>query len=125
MWSCFCQNLGVLDAEELSTMITGTDEAAKNSLARIEEDITGSTESISSFQSDNLTLDSHEDDLFVDIRASIQRSSKRPPSFMNSISKMPDEKVLNEAVSCEYAETGSVHFVSYALRIVSSVFFYA
>ncbi|KAL0344608.1 UNVERIFIED_CONTAM: hypothetical protein Sradi_4292100 [Sesamum radiatum] len=46
----------------------------------------GSTESISTFQSDNLTLETLEDDLFVDIRASIQRSSKRTSNLMKSSS---------------------------------------
>ncbi len=58
-------------------MIGGTEKGGKNHiLPGIEEDIHRSTDSMSSFATDNSTLGTLEDDLFGDIRASIQKSSK-------------------------------------------------
>ncbi|KAL7133409.1 hypothetical protein ABFS83_12G138600 [Erythranthe nasuta] len=82
--SAFFTSAGVLDAEELSSMITGSEKSEKHLLPGIQEDITESTESISTLGSDNLTLETFDDDLFVDIRASIQRSSKKKTNFTNS-----------------------------------------
>ncbi|KAL8036161.1 hypothetical protein ABFX02_12G141400 [Erythranthe guttata] len=82
--SAFFTSAGVLDAEELSSMITGSEKSEKHLLPGIQEDITESTESISTLGSDNLTLETFDDDLFVDIRASIQRSSKKKSNFTNS-----------------------------------------
>ncbi|XP_047964696.1 uncharacterized protein LOC125209130 [Salvia hispanica] len=87
--SAFFTSAGVLDAEELSSMITKPDKKEKHMLPGIQEDLTGSTESISTLQSDCLTLESNEDDLFMDIRASIQRSSKKASNFTNSSRKLP------------------------------------
>ncbi|KAG6386325.1 hypothetical protein SASPL_155221 [Salvia splendens] len=87
--SAFFTSAGVLDAEELSSMITKPDKKEKHMLPGIQEDLTGSTESISTLQSDCLTLESNEDDLFMDIRASIQRSSKKASNFTNSSRKIP------------------------------------
>ncbi|KAL6519392.1 hypothetical protein OROGR_018712 [Orobanche gracilis] len=85
--SAFFTSAGVLDAEELSTMITGTDKRDKHILPVIQEEITGSTESLSTLGSDALTLETLEDDLFIDIRASIQRSSKKTLDLRSSNSK--------------------------------------
>lgn len=74
--SAFFSNAGVLDPEELSSIIEGVETAERNSLQGIQEDVHGSTESISTLESDSLTLQSIEADLFQDIRASIQKSSK-------------------------------------------------
>ncbi|KAK4349037.1 hypothetical protein RND71_031792 [Anisodus tanguticus] len=68
--SAFLTDAGVLDAEELSSMIKGGD---KQSLPMIEEDVRQSFDSISSLESDNLTLEHIEAELFGDIRASIQK----------------------------------------------------
>lgn len=67
---------GVLDAEELSSIIEGVE---KEALPRIEEDVYKSCDSISTLESDSLTLESveMEGDLFEDVRASIQKSSKK------------------------------------------------
>ncbi|KAL3623300.1 hypothetical protein CASFOL_032116 [Castilleja foliolosa] len=97
--SAFFTSAGVLDAEELSTMITGEDKCEKHSLPGIQEDITESTESLSSLGSDTLTMETHEDDLFVDIRASIQRSSKRASNMKISNSKTAPVDVDNAPIS--------------------------
>lgn len=68
-------NLGFLDAEDISTMIDGAEKAKQHLLPGIDEDISGSTESISTLLSENLTLKSLEADLFQDIRASIKKST--------------------------------------------------
>ncbi|KAK6126200.1 hypothetical protein DH2020_040081 [Rehmannia glutinosa] len=86
--SAFFTSAGVLDAEELSTMITGADKREKHLLPGIQEDITGSTESISSLGSDTLTLETLGDDLFVDIRASIQRSTLKKEDVVSE-NKIP------------------------------------
>ncbi|KAI3447620.1 hypothetical protein Pfo_004285 [Paulownia fortunei] len=97
--SAFFTSAGVLDPEELSSMITGPDKSKKHLLPGIQEDITGSTESISTLGSDNLTLETLEDDLFVDIRASIQRSSKKASNLTNSSSKTAPMEVDSAAIS--------------------------
>jgi hypothetical protein len=72
----WCLYLGVLDAEELSSIIEGVE---KEELPRIEEDVYKSCDSISTLGSDCLTLESVEleGDLFEDVRASIQKSSHK------------------------------------------------
>lgn len=57
-------------------MIKGADKNAKKTLPGIEEDVRRSNDSISTLESDNLTLENLEVELFEDIRASIQKSSK-------------------------------------------------
>lgn len=70
---------GVLEPEELTSIIEGVDRRGKHSLPRIQEDdLHRSTDSISTMESDSLTLESLEADLFEDIRASIQKSRIRP-----------------------------------------------
>lgn len=92
----------MLDPEELSSMITKTDnKKEKRVLPGIQEDISGSTESISTLQSDSLTLDSGEDDLFLDIRASIQRSSKKGSNFANSGTTIPAMVLDGTSISCK------------------------
>ncbi|KAK4731008.1 hypothetical protein R3W88_023996 [Solanum pinnatisectum] len=68
--SAFFTDAGVLDADELSCMIKGGD---KQTLPMIEEDVRQSFDSISTLESDNLTLEHIESELFGDIRASIQK----------------------------------------------------
>ncbi|XP_057514070.1 uncharacterized protein LOC130795825 isoform X2 [Actinidia eriantha] len=74
--SAFFTSAGVLDPDELSSMIKGVDKGRKPLLPGIEEDISKSIDSISTIESESLTLESIEADLFGDIRASIQKSSK-------------------------------------------------
>lgn len=79
----FCES-GVLDAEELSSMIDG-DKSETRMLPGIQEEIYRSTDTISTLESDTLTLESVEANLFEDVRASIQRSS--------NASKVADESI--------------------------------
>ncbi|KAL8263249.1 hypothetical protein R6Q59_024598 [Mikania micrantha] len=74
--SAFFTNDGVLDADELSTMIEGCEKGVKHQLPGIEEEVYKSMDSISTLESDNLSLDCLEAELFEDIRASIQKSNK-------------------------------------------------
>ncbi|KAK3016650.1 hypothetical protein RJ639_006745 [Escallonia herrerae] len=74
--SAFFTSSGVLDPEELSSMMEGAENGINHHLPRIEEDACRSTDSISTLASDNLTLQNLEAELFEDIRASIQKSSK-------------------------------------------------
>ncbi|GMH26407.1 hypothetical protein Nepgr_028250 [Nepenthes gracilis] len=76
--NAFFTSAGVLDPEELYSIIEGAEIGRRKNqlLPGIEEDLSKSSNSISTFESDGLTLESLEADLFFDIRASIQRSSK-------------------------------------------------
>ncbi|KAI7997090.1 hypothetical protein LOK49_LG10G01817 [Camellia lanceoleosa] len=74
--TAFFTSAGVLDHDELSSMIKGVGKGGKYFLPGIEEDIHRSTDSISTLESGSLTLESLEGDLFEDVRASIQKSSK-------------------------------------------------
>ncbi|KAL2509497.1 uncharacterized protein Fot_33144 [Forsythia ovata] len=98
--SAFFTSSGVLDPEELSNMLKGAGKAEKHLLPGIEEDIRKSTESISTLESDSLTLESLEDDLFTDIRASIQRSSRRVFTMTNSSSNVTPVVIDNQVISC-------------------------
>ncbi|XP_010253519.1 PREDICTED: flocculation protein FLO11-like [Nelumbo nucifera] len=73
--SAFFTSAGVLDPEELSMINDGFKKAETHPLPAIQEDMRRSNESISTLDSDNLTLECLEVELFEDIRASIQRSN--------------------------------------------------
>ncbi|KAG6744079.1 hypothetical protein POTOM_052788 [Populus tomentosa] len=101
--SAFFTSAGVLEPEELSTMIG----SGKHMLPGIEEDIHKSTDSISTLASDNLTLENLEADLFGDIRASIQRSTKGS-DVANSTSKVVSPETENASIpSLEKADVAS------------------
>ena len=77
--SLFVYEIGVLEPEELSSIIEGVEKVEKHKLPGIQEEIHRSADSIStleSLESESLTLESLEGDLFEDVRASIQKSSK-------------------------------------------------
>ncbi|XP_073273792.1 uncharacterized protein [Primulina huaijiensis] len=97
--SAFFTSAGVLDPEELSTMLKGPEKRENQLLTRIEEDISGSNESISSFETDILTVDSLENELFGDIRASIQRSNKKTSNSTNSSMKIETMETDSTAFS--------------------------
>lgn len=67
---------GVLEPEELSSMMESNQKSERKGLPTIQEDVNRSTESISTFQSDCTVENSQEFVLFEDVRASIQRSAK-------------------------------------------------
>ncbi|KAG2406032.1 uncharacterized protein HKW66_Vig0052870 [Vigna angularis] len=77
--SAFFTSAGVLDAEELSSIIEGVEKDEKHELPDIQEDVYKSCESISTLASDSLTFESAEvdGDLFEDVRASIQKSNRK------------------------------------------------
>ncbi|KAJ8754174.1 hypothetical protein K2173_002073 [Erythroxylum novogranatense] len=85
--NAFFTSAGVLEPEELSTMITGNEKGRKHMLPGIEEDVQKSSESISTLASDNLTIDTLDADLFGDIRASIQKSG-RALNLVNSTNEV-------------------------------------
>ncbi|KAL8152769.1 hypothetical protein V2J09_010529 [Rumex salicifolius] len=91
--SAFFTNAGVLDAEELSSIMEGGN-GGKHQLQHlpgIQEDVSKSTDSLSTFESDNLTLESLEADLFSDIRASIQRSGESSKSRKSNLNDRLEE----------------------------------
>ncbi|KAI8013750.1 hypothetical protein LOK49_LG05G00619 [Camellia lanceoleosa] len=93
--TAFFTSAGVLDPDELSSMIEGVDKGRKHFLPGIDEEICRSTDSLSTLESD-LTLESLEADLFEDIRASIQKSSKA--SHMASSSKAPSGETETQPI---------------------------
>ncbi|XP_028112680.1 uncharacterized protein LOC114310783 [Camellia sinensis] len=93
--TAFFTSAGVLDPDELSSMIEGVDKGRKHFLPGIDEEICRSTDSLSTLESD-LTLESLEADLFEDIRASIQKSSKA--SHMASSSKAPSGEAETQPI---------------------------
>ncbi|KAG7581607.1 hypothetical protein ISN44_As08g012700 [Arabidopsis suecica] len=72
----FFTSAGVLEPDELSSMMENNHKSGKKALPTILEDINKSTESISTFQSDCTVENSQEFVLFEDVRVSIQRSAK-------------------------------------------------
>ncbi|KAM1798434.1 hypothetical protein ACFX12_032503 [Malus domestica] len=82
--SAFFTSAGVLDPEELSCMIEG-DKTGKKMLPGIQEEVHRSSDSISTLESDTLTIESIEANLFEDVRASIQKSSKASKAVNGSM----------------------------------------
>ncbi|XVF76507.1 hypothetical protein PTKIN_Ptkin13bG0271600 [Pterospermum kingtungense] len=74
--SAFFTSAGVLDPEELSTMLGGNEKGETHTLPGIEEDVNKSCDSSTTLDGETLTLGNVEADLFEDIRASIQKSNK-------------------------------------------------
>ncbi|CAA7046287.1 unnamed protein product [Microthlaspi erraticum] len=75
--NAFITSDGVLEPEELTSMMESNNKSERKGLPTIEEDVNRSTESISTFQSDCTVENSQELVLFEDVRASIQRSSAK------------------------------------------------
>ena len=96
---------GVLDPEELSSIIEGAETCVKQNsfLPGIQEELSKSTDSISTFQSD-LTLESLEADLFCDIRASIQRCSKSSTTGNSCGSKILRKEKSTDGC-CKYCDS--------------------
>ncbi|CAN0881347.1 hypothetical protein LINGRAHAP2_LOCUS14188 [Linum grandiflorum] len=72
--SAFFTSAGVLEPDELSSMIGQTEK--RKMLPEIREELERSTDSLSTLASDGLTMENLEDDLLGDVRASIQKSSR-------------------------------------------------
>ncbi|XP_073298007.1 PWWP domain-containing protein 5-like [Primulina huaijiensis] len=79
-------------------MLEGPEKSDKKLLPRVEEDISGN-ESISTFETDILTVDSLENDLFDDIRASLQRSNEKASNTINSSIKIETMDTDSTAIS--------------------------
>ncbi|CAN0926808.1 hypothetical protein LINGRAHAP2_LOCUS35535 [Linum grandiflorum] len=77
---------GVLEPDELSSF--AGESAKRGMLPGIREELDRSTDSLSTFASDGLTMDNLEGDLFTDIRASIQKSN-RSSAVSKSMAKSP------------------------------------
>ncbi|KAL4306314.1 hypothetical protein AHAS_Ahas16G0165900 [Arachis hypogaea] len=88
--SAFFTSAGVLDPEELSSIIEGVEKEEKHALPGIQEDVYKSCDSLSTLGSESLTLEmeSQEGDLFEDVRASIQKSSDKKLSLASGKSKV-------------------------------------
>ncbi|KAK4776071.1 hypothetical protein SAY87_024032 [Trapa incisa] len=97
--TAFFTSDGVLEAEELTSMIKDAENKETHALPTILEETQRSTESISTFASDTLTLASFEGELFKDIRASIQKTSKtsRIQSFGGKAGQSPTEAYINRS----------------------------
>lgn len=111
--SAFFTNAGVLDPEELCSIIEGTETSVKQKhfLPGIEEDLSKSYDSVSTFESDNLTIESLEADLFCDIRASIQRISRPSAQGNCSSFEMQRETESTNGSSTKTSENTSGNMV--------------
>lgn len=96
---------GVLDPDELSSIIEGVEKDEMHALPGIKEDVHMSCDSISTLESDSLTLESMEADIFEDIRASIQKSTKMS-DLANGNSKVPSRVAGLQNGDCEHALPG-------------------
>ncbi|XP_039022365.1 serine-rich adhesin for platelets-like isoform X2 [Hibiscus syriacus] len=74
--SAFFTSEGFLEPEELSSMLGGNEKDQIQALPAIQEDVNKSFDSLTTLDSETLTLESLEADLFEDVRASIQKSNK-------------------------------------------------
>ncbi|KAK8705170.1 hypothetical protein V6N13_048777 [Hibiscus sabdariffa] len=74
--SAFFTSEGFLEPEELSNMLRANEKGQIQTLPGIEEDVNKSYDSLTTLDSETLTLESLEADLFEDVRASIQKSNK-------------------------------------------------
>ncbi|KAH1123296.1 hypothetical protein J1N35_006456 [Gossypium stocksii] len=73
--SAFFTSEGFLEPEELSSMLGGNEKGQIQALPGIQEDVNKSYDSLTTLDSETLTLESLEADLFEDVRASIQKSN--------------------------------------------------
>ncbi|KAK6943752.1 hypothetical protein RJ641_024854 [Dillenia turbinata] len=85
--NAFFTSAGVLDPEELSSIIEDAERDGEQKLPAIQEDIYGSTESLSTLGSESLTWDDFETELFDDVRASIQKLTKNLNNSSSTTSK--------------------------------------
>ena len=85
-------------------MMEGGVKDARHQLPGIAEEVYRSMDSISTLESDNLSLECLEAELFEDIRASIQKSNRSSSNLNNSSVKVSSGKKDFQAkvVSCEY-----------------------
>jgi hypothetical protein len=96
---------GVLNTEELAIINTTFSQTGKSSLAGIPEEVGRSSESTTTLDTDNWTLESLESELFDNIRASIQKtlglSEKEPSSTSGSLQKNRKEGSDPSRLGCK------------------------
>uniref|UniRef100_A0A7N0VDZ1 Uncharacterized protein n=2 Tax=Kalanchoe fedtschenkoi TaxID=63787 RepID=A0A7N0VDZ1_KALFE len=112
--SAFFTSAGVLDPEELSSMIVGAENGGRKVLPGIQEDDMRS--SISTLDSDTLTLESLEAELFQDIRASIQNSSKAAVTGPSSTTSRSSGESHASVPSFTKTDTASENNAKSAMR---------
>ena len=83
-------------------MLGGNEKGEIHTLPGIEEDVNKSSESLTTLDSETLTLESLEADLFEDIRASIHKSNKVSDTA-NSSGKKELKTMDSRTVSCKYS----------------------
>ncbi|PPR91518.1 hypothetical protein GOBAR_AA29154 [Gossypium barbadense] len=97
--SAFFTSEGFLEPEELSSMLGGNEKGQIQALPGIQEDVNKSYDSLTTLDSETLTLESLEADLFEDVRASIQKSNKVSVTA-NSSGKKEFKTTDTKTVSC-------------------------
>ncbi|XWS43632.1 hypothetical protein CRYUN_Cryun16bG0120500 [Craigia yunnanensis] len=104
--SAFFTSAGFLDPEELSSVLRGNGNVEIHALPGIQEDVNKSSDSLTTLNSETLTLESLEADLFEDIRASIQKSNKVPNTANSSGKKelkTTDSRTVSSSEKSEFS----------------------
>lgn len=83
-------------------MLGGNEKGQIQALPGIQEDVNKSYDSLTTLDSETLTLESLEPDLFEDVRASIQKSNKVSVTA-NSSGKKELRTTDTKTVSCKYS----------------------
>ena len=94
-------------------MLGGNEKSEIHTLPGIQEDVNKSCDSLTKLDSETLTLESIEADLFEDVRASIQKSNN-VSNTANSSGKKELKTTDSRTVSCKYN-----------LFLIDSALFYA
>ncbi|XP_039062888.1 hyphally regulated cell wall protein 3-like [Hibiscus syriacus] len=109
--SAFFTSEGFLEPEELSSMLVGNEKDQIQTLPAIQEDVNKSYDSLTTLDSETLTLESLEADLFEDVRASIQKSNKVSVTANSSGKKelKTDGKTVSSSKKVELTTQDKVH----------------
>ena len=94
-------------------MLGSNEKVEIHTLPGIQEDVNKSSDSLTTINSETLTLESSEADLFEDVRASIQKSNN-VSNTANSSGKKELKTTDSRTVSCKYN-----------LFLIDSALFYA
>ncbi|TYH54569.1 hypothetical protein ES332_D09G177900v1, partial [Gossypium tomentosum] len=97
--NAFFASAGFLEPEELSSMLGVSEKGEISIFPGIQEDVNRSFDSLTMLDTEILTLENSDADLFEDIRASIQKFNKIS-NTANSIAKKELETTDSESVSC-------------------------
>nr|KJB36650.1 hypothetical protein B456_006G168800 [Gossypium raimondii] len=96
--NAFFASAGFLEPEELSSMLGGSEKGEISIFPGIQEDVNRSFDSLTMLDTEILTLENSDADLFEDIRASIQKFNKIS-NTANSIARKELETTDSESVS--------------------------